>query len=297
MGEQHHERGHEQPPRPGRGTGRRKRDGFRPDQRPGGLRSVRPGRTRRNRRPVAVARTDSPANCTIHAVADPTLADFVGDDTSEVIAATTEKQVAAYDPSTGKQVFQHNLTDYGYTQPVVAGLVGDETNELVVADVRGTVFVLRPNGTTVWTKQLSSYTFGQPTVEDFDGDSEPEVVVGTSGGQLVLFERNGTVAWNRTSPFESSITWMTTGQADADRATEIATATVEGRVAMIDGKRGSVQWKQDFGDFAAVHAFGDGDGDNDRELYAVTKDGKLRSLMRVMGRSDGRRPSRPNRYR
>lgn len=219
-----------------------------------------------------------PANCTIHAVADPTLADFVGDDTSEVIAATTEKQVAAYDPSTGKQVFQHNLTDYGYTQPVVAGLVGDETNELVVADVRGTVFVLRPNGTTVWTKQLSSYTFGQPTVEDFDGDSEPEVVVGTSGGQLVLFERNGTVAWNRTSPFESSITWMTTGQADADRATEIATATVEGRVAMIDGKRGSVQWKQDFGDFAAVHAFGDGDGDNDPELYAVTKDGKLRSL-------------------
>jgi len=219
-----------------------------------------------------------PANCTIHAVADPTLADFVGDDAKEIIATSTEQEVAAYRPRTGEQVFQYNLTDYGYTQPVVADLTGNETNELVVVDVQGTVFVLRPNGTAVWTEQLASYTFGQPAVEDFDADGKPEIVVGTSSGQLVLFERNGTRMWNRTRPFESSITWMTTGQADDDPATEIVTATVDGRVTTIDGKHGAVQWQRDFGEFAAVHAFGDGDGDGEPEVYAVAKDGKLRSL-------------------
>ncbi|EMA45342.1 outer membrane protein assembly factor BamB family protein [Halococcus saccharolyticus] len=218
------------------------------------------------------------ANCTIHAVADPTFADFVGDDTKEVIATSTEQEVAAYRPRTGEQVFQYDLTDYGYTQPVVADLTGKETNELVVVDVQGTVFVLRPNGTAVWTETLSSYTWGQPTVEDFDADNRREIVVGTSSGQLVLFEHDGTTAWNRTRPFESSITWMTTGQADDDRATEIVTATVDGRVTAIDGERGAVQWQRDFGEFAAVHTLGDGDGDGDPEVYAVAKDGKLRSL-------------------
>ncbi|WP_049900018.1 outer membrane protein assembly factor BamB family protein [Halococcus agarilyticus] len=218
------------------------------------------------------------ANCTIHAVADPLLADFVGDDTREVIAATTEQEVAAYDPRTGELVFQHDLTDYGYTQPVVADLTGDGTNELVAVDVRGTVSVLRPDGTTAWTATLDSYTWGQPTVADFDGDSGNELVVGTSSGRLVLFESDGSVVWNRSRPFASSITWMTTGQADDDRATEIVTATDGGRVVAIDGERGAVQWRRDLGAFAAVHAFGDGDGDNQSEVYAVAKDGTLRSL-------------------
>ena len=219
-----------------------------------------------------------PANCTIHAVADPTLADFVGNDAKEIIATSTEQEVVAYAPQTGKQVFQHNLTDYGYTQPVVADLTGNESNELVVVDVQGTVFVLQRNGTAVWTKKLSSYTWGQPAVEDFDADHQNEVVVGTSSGQLVMFERNGRRAWNRTIPFESSITWVTPGQADDDRATEIVTATVDGRVTAIDGESGAVQWQTDFGEFAAIHAFGDGDDDGDPEVYAVAKDGKLRSL-------------------
>lgn len=42
-----------------------------------------------------------PANCTIHSVADPTLADLDSDGTKEVIAATTEQTVTAYHPLTG----------------------------------------------------------------------------------------------------------------------------------------------------------------------------------------------------
>jgi outer membrane protein assembly factor BamB len=236
---------------------------------------------------VALAATDGtaqweyeipPANCTIHSVADPTLADFDGDSIQEVLAATTERTVAAYHPLTGEKEFRYNLTDYGYTRPVVADLAGNSTEEVITTDVKGAVFVLRPNGTAVWTRQLSSYTWGQPAVDDFDGDDESELIVGLGSGALQLFEGDGSTAWNLTKPFESSITWTTTGQADGDRATEIVVATTGGTVVAIDGAAGAVEWRKDLGDFAAVHALGDGDEDGASEVYATARDGILRSL-------------------
>ncbi|WP_435181409.1 PQQ-binding-like beta-propeller repeat protein [Halorussus sp. AFM4] len=219
------------------------------------------------------------ANCTIHSVADPTLADYDSDGTVEVLAGTTEQAVIAFHPTTGAVEFRHNLSSYGYTKPVVADFVGDDAKEIIVVDAHGSVYVLRPNGSVVWSKQLGRYTWGQPAVADFDGDGESELAVGIGGeGDLYLFEQNGTIAWRRTDPFGGSITWMTTGQADEDTAKEIVTATPAGGVTMFDGKRGTVEWEHDFGRFAAVHAFGDGDGDGSPEVYAVARDGKLRSI-------------------
>lgn len=225
------------------------------------------------------------ANCTIHSVADPTLADFDSDGTKEVIAATTEQTVTAYHPLTGDVEFRHNLTSYGYTKPIVADLVGDSGPEIIVVDVKGTVFVLKPNGTAVWSKQLSSYTWGQPAVADFDGDGEPELTVATGGtGNIYLFEQNGSLAWNQPQSYEGSITWMTTGEADDDDAVEIVVATAStGRVSMVNGASGEREWTRNLGSYAAVHAFGDGDGDGTPEVYAVAKDGKLRSLDATTG--------------
>ena len=217
------------------------------------------------------------ANCTIHSVADPTLADFDDDGTKEVVATTTEDLVTALDPRTGEREFTYNLTDYGYTRPLVADVTGDGANETVVVDFRGTAFVLRPNGSAVWTEKLDAKTEAQPAVADFTGDDENEIAVG-AGQKVVLLDRNGTVEWNRTKPFDTSITWMTTGQADDDAATEIVAATFGGEVVALDGERGTVEWRRDLGELAAVHAFGDGDGDGTAEVYAVAKDGKLRSL-------------------
>lgn len=219
-----------------------------------------------------------PANCTIHSVADPTIADYDADGVKEVFVATTENAVIGMHPLTGEVEFRHNLTAYGYTQPLVTDFTGDDGKEIIAVDVQGAVFVLRPDGSVVWERQYSSYTWGQPDVADFDGDGDRELVVGFGGsGELVLFESDGTVAWNRTRPVQGSITWMATGQADDDVPTEIAIATTDGVVAVLDGRDGSVQWRRDLGTLAAVHAFGDGDGDGVTEVYAVAADGKLRS--------------------
>jgi outer membrane protein assembly factor BamB len=227
------------------------------------------------------------ANCTVHAVADPTLADFDGDGVREVIAATTERTVTAYGALDGAVEFRANLTSYGYTKPIVADLVGDRRPELVAVDVSGSILVHRADGSVAWSRQLSAFTWGQPAVADFDADGAPELAVGLGGtGELHLYERRGSAAWNRTPTVEGSITWMTTGQVDDDAAVEVVVATAAGVVSAIDGASGEREWTRQFGAFAAVKALGDGDGDGQIEVYAVARDGVLRSLDGATGATE-----------
>lgn len=222
--------------------------------------------------------------CAIHAVADPTVSDYDDDGSLEVLAATTENQTVVLNATTGAVERRYDLSNYGYTQPVVTDLTGDGKQELVVADVSGRVFVFRPNGTTVWSRNLTGYSWGQPAVDDFDADGQPEIAVGFSDGQLHLLERDGTRAWERPKELGGSITWMATQQTDGDPAIEIVTATPAGNVTMIDGKTKTTEWQSDFGRFAAVHAVEDGDDDGTVEVYAVARDGNLRSIRASDGR-------------
>ncbi len=221
--------------------------------------------------------------CEIHSVADPALADYDGDGTREVIAATTEQAVIAFDPLTGDEELRYELGSYGYTQPVVADVTGDGASEIVVVDIKGTVAVIRPDGTALWTTNLSTYVWGQPAVADFDGDGEgAEIALSLSNGEIRLYEADGTEQWTK-QPFDGSITWMTTGQADDDPQHEMVVATTAGVVGMVDGADGTIEWEHSFGRLAAVHAFGDGDRDGDSEVYATAKDGKLRSMDAATG--------------
>jgi outer membrane protein assembly factor BamB len=55
---------------------------------------------------------------------------------------------------------------------------------------------------------------------------------------------------------------------------------------MIDGASREREWSRNLGSYAAVHAFGDGDDDGTSEVYAVAKDGKLRSLDTTTGETE-----------
>ena len=225
-----------------------------------------------------------PSNCTVHAVADPTVADYDSDGTREVLTATTENEVVAANAHTGAVETRFDLDYYGYTRPLVTDFLGDGGKEVVVADVTGSVHVFRADGTTAWSRNLSGYTWGQPAVADFDADGAPELVAGFDVGQLHVFERDGTSTWPEPKRFDTSITWMTTGQADDDPAVEIVVAGADGTVAMVDGASRETEWRHDFGRYAAVHAFGDGDDDGRAEVYATARDGELRSLQAADGR-------------
>lgn len=228
-----------------------------------------------------------PANCTIHSVADPTLSDFDDDGRREVLAATTERKLLAFDAESGSTDLSHDLSKYGYSQPLVANLTGGPDEEVVVTDVGGTVFVLRPNGSVAWTHEFEDYTWSQPAVDDFDGDGTPELVVGPGQGGLYLFQSDGAIDWHR-SGFDGSVTWAATGDLDDDPAVEVVVGTAGGEVAAVDGATGSVEWRRDYDGFAAVHAVGDGDGDGVTEVYAVANDGTLRALSGPTGETEWR---------
>lgn len=214
--------------------------------------------------------------CTIHAVADPALADFLGDARPELLAATTEEAVVAYDPLTGEQVFRHELSNYGYTRPVVADVLGDQAPELVVSDVDGTLTVLRQDGSTAWTRPLGAYSWSAPAVADFDGNSGTEVVLGLGNGTAIAFTPRGGVAWN--AAVEGSITWTADGDTDSDPAREFLVATTAGTVAAIDGRDGSVEWTRTLSAYAAVGPALDGDADGTVEVYATDRNGTLYAL-------------------
>jgi outer membrane protein assembly factor BamB len=234
--------------------------------------------------------TVPPANCTIHSVADPTVADVDGDGDAEVLAATTERVVTGFDAASGSPTFEHELSTYGYTSPVVADLTGDGDHEVVVVDVRGTVSVVRPGGEPVWTRELDGYVWGQPLVADFDGgarpdagngtgsgDVAPEVTVSLESGRVVQLAADGSVRWT-VSTGSGSVTWSTAGRLDGEGPPDVVVATADGWVVALDGADGDELWRRDLGDFAAVHAIGDGDGDGAPEVYATGRDGFVRAL-------------------
>lgn len=225
-----------------------------------------------------------PDACTIHAVADPTVADFVGDDEPEVIAATTEEQVVAHDPANGSIRFAFDLTDYGYTSPVVADVTEDDEKELVVTAVDGTLSVVRPDGSEVWNRSLDAYSWSAPTVDDLDGDGATEIAVGLGNGTAVGFDADGDAVWR--ASLNGSITWTAGGDVDGDGAREFVVATDGGTVAALDGRDGSVDWKRSLGSLAAVRGVADGDGDGTVEVYATAKDGKLRALSGETGETE-----------
>jgi outer membrane protein assembly factor BamB len=215
-----------------------------------------------------------PAACTIHAVADPTLADFTGDGRPELYASTTEDAVLGFDPVSGEQVFRYDLSDYGYSQPVVANVIGDDTEELVVTDVDGELSVVRPDGSVVWQRPLDAYSWAAPAVANFDAQGGKEVVVGLGNGTAIAFTPRGGVAWSTT--VDGSITWTADGDVDDDPAREFLVATAAGTVAAIDGASGEVEWSRSIAKFAAVGTPVTVDGT--ATVYATDSNGTLYAL-------------------
>ncbi|WP_276259482.1 PQQ-binding-like beta-propeller repeat protein [Haloglomus litoreum] len=217
-----------------------------------------------------------PEHCTIHAVADPTVADFLGGPAPEVIASTTEAETVAYDARTGQRRFAVSLTDYGYVTPVVANLTGDDAPELVTLDARGELFVVRPDG-VVWRRSLDAYTFADPSVDDFDADGAPELVLGLGDGRVLALTGNGVREWN--TSLSEAVVWAEAADVDEDAAVEFLVTTFDGEVLALDGRTGEVEWRYGgAGDLAAVGPALDGDGDGGHEVYVTGKDARVRAL-------------------
>jgi outer membrane protein assembly factor BamB len=191
------------------------------------------------------------ANCTLHAVADVTVADYDRDGTTEVLATTTERVVVAYAPG-GEVEREWSLSAYGYTKPIVANVTGDATPEVVVVDSQGLVQVLEADGGVAWRDARDGYVWGTPVVADVDDDDRVEVVVADSTGAMTAYDATGGVDWETTLDDEA-VTWLGHGDADADGVTELYAGTPTGFVFAVDGT-GDRAWTTTRSDLTATAA-------------------------------------------
>lgn len=217
-----------------------------------------------------------PADCTVHAVADPTVTDWRGE--PAVLVATTENAVFDLDPSSGAVRTQYDLSTYGYSPPQVVDLVPGGDPELVIADAKGTVLVLESNGSVAWQESFGGSVWATPVVAAVSGGGAPQVVIGTSEGRVVVLDRHGGIVRDIEDPIDGAVTWMTHGQLDDDPALEIVVGTTRGQVVALDGATGAVEWTESFDSFTAVRAVGDADGDGANEVFVTAADGVVRAL-------------------
>lgn len=224
-----------------------------------------------------------PADCTLHAVADPTVAEWNG--RPSILVTTTENALFDLDPGTGEVRARYDLPSYGYTPPQVVDLTPGTGEEILVVDARGTVQVIGTDGEVVWQEAFGAYVWTRPLVGDLSGDGDVRVALGASDGRLLVLAGDGSTVHEIEAPFGSAVTWLASGQLDDDPAVELLAATADGHIVAVDASTGEVQWTRTFDRFAAVGAVGDGDGDGTPEVYATAADGIVRALAADTGRT------------
>lgn len=217
----------------------------------------------------------APEYCDNHAIGDPAVADIDQDGTPEVLVATDAHALYVYDALTGEERWRYtDLESLGYSSPVVADLTPASGLDIVVVDLGGSIVVLRPDGTTVWTRTLES-TWAAPLIADFDEDGEPELAVGT-GKRIVLLDGTGSIEWQT----DISVLWAAAGQPNADdSAINIFVASdIDRTMAVIEGQTGQIVWQRPLDGVPAVHTVADGEGDGNAEVYVGVSGGTIHAL-------------------
>ena len=212
------------------------------------------------------------ANCTNHALTGPSIADIDEDGTEEVLVATSDNTLDAYDAETGEREWRHRISTLGYSEPAVGDLLPAPGKEVVVADIRGRVYAVYANGTTAWHRNHSTSTWANPQIADFDGDGTAEVAIAT-GQNTTLYETNGDGVWQT----NAAASWSSTGQADDDEAPELFVAR-QGEVVALDGEDGRTIWSRSFDSVTSIHAVEDGDNDGTDEVYVGLSGGTVQAL-------------------
>lgn len=224
-----------------------------------------------------VWRTGTPPEaCFSHALTEPAIADVDADGDAEVLAASTEEALVAYDGRTGSEEWRVGLSTYGYGRPTVDRVAGGAGVDVVVSDIDGSIVVASGNGTVRWRFDLSAVfddrinVFDAPVVEDVTGDGEREVLVGTNRGVVALGDE-GSVRWKTGGPASHVATVET-----ADGATRVVTAGYES-VRAFEGPSGRTVWHRNVTS-SRLRVVEDADGDGTPELYLGRVGGAVLAL-------------------
>jgi|GEM_PF-3106526 len=106
--------------------------------------------------------------------------------------AAARKEVAAFDPAAGKELWRREAGGVVTACPLAVDLEGDGTTEVFVADQGGRVSCLEgATGEVRWTWEAGASIEAWPIAADMDGDGRLELIVATSDGRVVVLNTRG----------------------------------------------------------------------------------------------------------
>jgi outer membrane protein assembly factor BamB len=208
-----------------------------------------------------------------------------------VFAADVEGRVFAFDPASGKRIWQTETDARVISGPTVAG------NAVLVGSMEGQIIALkRADGTAYWTSNVSSEALAPPVSDGTlvvarSGDGRIHAMSAVSGKNVWMFDRgvpnltlrglgepviagslafvgmdNGRVAALRMldgQPLWEQLIAAPTGRNELERLTDVDAALVledgdvfaasyGGEVARVDGDTGQVLWRREVKSYAGM---------------------------------------------
>ncbi len=224
--------------------------------------------------------------------------DLDGRPPTEVVAATSTGRILAFSAD-GRPLYSARArggsyshfiwsTRTGGTDLIAADLDGDGREEVVAGTTGGQILVLRPDGSTLWSREVEGWVTAL-AASDLDGNGPPEILATTqtqrfwpSSGRLLAFRANGDPLFDEELPGFSHTVLAT--DLDGDGRPEIVAGETGGRILALRANDRSVLFRHEAGEPAMSLLAIDLDGDGRRELLAGLHSGGILAL-----ESDGSR--------
>ena len=212
----------------------------------------------------------------------PCLADLDGDGKLEVVTGSASNYLLIFD-SDGSLRMRKQFEAPSFNTSVAAGDVnGDGKVEIVACSDNGAVYVITPNGDTLWSRVVGVGTRSSPVICDLNDDGKMEILLHVNpgpgdDGRLVCLGFEGDILWEKTLRGQGGPTPIPV-DLDHDGGIEIA-AFSERNGIIILGPDGSEKKTIGVrGDVTSGPAIADVDGNGVIDFIYASTDGKIMCL-------------------
>jgi|TARA_B100000959_G_C14941833_1_gene608167 outer membrane protein assembly factor BamB len=187
----------------------------------------------------------------------PAAADLDGDGKVEVVYGTMKKGgkdgfVNVLDGATGNPIWSVEMPGHIQSEPGLADLNGDKVLDVLVANWMGDGKLRAlsgKDGEELWSFETNDSVYHGVSIADFDKDKKPEVAIADRNGNVWLLEgESGELVWQTELKDEHKGAVFAPTNLVKQSGNKVPWIVVCGQhLHLIDGRKGEVKWRNDYG--------------------------------------------------